>query len=142
MKKFIKIISMVLVVSTMFTSLALAADANDIMLLGNSDAFVQTSHTSDLDVDTGLYLYGADVIAKTGATSTYVSCVIQRRENGVYVNVPGSWISVSRQSDYASVGNQRYVTKGYWYRTQATYIVHINGQEYKVVDNSNQYWYG
>lgn len=34
-----------------------------------------------------------------------------------------------------------YVYKGYWYRTQATYIVTLNGQQYKIVNNSDQYWY-
>lgn len=142
MKILKKVLAVFLIGSMFVSAFASALNPNDIMVTSNSDAFDLTSHSSDLNTKTGLYKYGASVQAAVGATSTYVSCVIQRRENGTYVNVPGSWVSVSRQSDYASVGNQYYVTKGYWYRTQATYIVHINGQEYKVVDNSDQYWYG
>ena len=140
MKKYFRYVALCLVLSIFMSNVSLAVSEDAITLSNASDAFVQTSHTSDLDTDTGLYIYAADVIAKSGATSTYVSCVIQRRENGEFVNVPGAWLSDS-QSGFAAVGGQRYVYKGYWYRTQATYIVHINGQEYKIVNNSDQYWY-
>lgn len=130
-----------LIVCAMVTMATAAFDDGNISLLANSDAFEQTTLLSDFNSKTGYYLYGADVLAVNGATSTYVSCVIQRKENGTYTNVAGSWLSESNPDEYASVSGERYVTKGYWYRAQATYIVHINGQEYKIVKNSDQYWY-
>lgn len=142
MQRKIRVMAALLISVAMFFVNASAFDDSNIAVLSNSDAFDLISHTSDLNTSTGLFRYGADVLATSGATSTYVSCVIQRFQGGNYVNEPGSWLSQSKSGNYASVGGQRYVYKGYWYRTQATYIVHINGQEYKYVDNSDQYWYG
>lgn len=143
MNKKYKFVSLCLIVCVFMTSFCFAVDQDQVSVLSASDAFIQTSHTSDFNTSTGRCLYGADAIAKAGATSTYVSCVIQRdvKGNGVYENVPGSWVSTSEPGRYASVGNTMYVYKGYWYRTQATYIVTLNGQQYKIVNNSDQYWY-
>ena len=141
MKKKYRILSLILVMYIAMSSVCFAVDSSNISVMAESDAFDEITHISDFNFQTGLVKYGADVIALPGATSSYVSCVIQQDVNGSYQNVPGTWISQSKPGRYASVSNQWYVYKGYWYRTQATYIVHINGQEYKIVKNSDQYWY-
>ena len=140
-KKIIRAISLIMVICSLLSSQAFAINDSNLQKADESEAFVRTSHTSDPSASTGKYLYGADVIAQNGATSTYVSIVIQQRNSeGEYVDVPGTFRSSTKNGIYASVGDIWYVYGGYWYRTQATYIVTMGGKQYKVVDNSRQYW--
>lgn len=141
-KKISRLISLVMAVYCLFSTQVFALSEANIQRADESEAFISTSHTSDLNIKTGKYLYGADVIAQNGATSTYVSIVIQQRDNGEdYEDVPGTFRSCTSNGIYASAGNSWYVYGGYWYRTKATYIVNKGGKEYKVVEYSDNFWY-
>lgn len=71
----------------------------------------------------------------------YVATVIQRRVNGVWVNVSGSFDSATANGLYAIAGGQQYVEKGYWYRTENTFIAYKNGVQTKKVISSDMEWY-
>ena len=141
-KKITRLFSLALAVYCLFSTQVFALSDANIQRADESEAFISTAHTSDLNINTGKYLYGADVIAKNEATSTYVSIVIQRRANGEdYEDVPGTFRSSTSNSIYAYAGDVWYVYSGYWYRTKATYIVTLGGKEYKVVQYSDHFWY-
>ena len=141
-KKITRLFSLALAVYCLLSTQVFALSDANIQRADESEAFIQTAHTSDLNINTGKYLYGADVIAENEATSTYVSIVIQRRPNGgSYEDVPGTFRSSTSNSIYAFAGDVWYVYSGYWYRTKATYIVTLGGKEYKIVDYSDQFWY-
>ena len=141
-KKITRLFSLAMAVYCLLSTQVFALSDVNIQRADESEAFVSTSHTSDLNITTGKYLYGADVIAKNGATSTYVSIVIQQQANGEdFKDVPGTFRSCTSNGTYATADGTWYVYSGYWYRTKATYIVYKDGKEYKVVDYSDQFWY-
>lgn len=140
--KIVKGIAVFMALYSLLSIQAFALVTENIQTLDESEAFVRTAHTSDLSVETGKYLYGADLLAQDGASSTYCSIVIQQKNsNGEYVDVPGTFRSDYQLGRHATVGATWYVYSGYWYRTQATYIVIKDNKEYKVVENSDQFWY-
>ena len=139
-KKILRLVSLGMAAFCLFSTQVFALNDGNLQKADTSDAFVQTSHTTDLNMD-GKFVYGADVIAKQGASSTYCSIVIQQlQSNGEYIDVPGTFRSDFESGRYASVQDIHFVYGGYWYRTQATFIVNKDGKEYKVVENSEQYW--
>ena len=141
-KKITRLFSLAMAVYCLLSTQVFALSDVNIQRADESEAFVRTSHTSDLSTKTGKYLYGADVIAKNGATSTYVSIVIQQCANGGdYIDVPGTFRSCTSNGTYATADGTWYVYSGYWYRTKATFIVNKGGKEYKVVEYSDQFWY-
>ena len=141
-KKITRLFSLALAVYCLLSTQVFAISDVNLQRADESEAFIQTSHTSDLNINTGKYLYGADVIAKNDATSTYVSIVIQQQANGEdYKDVPGTFRSSTSNSIYTYAGGTWYVYSGYWYRTKATYIVTLGGKEYKVVEYSDNFWY-
>lgn len=141
-KKITRLFSLVIAICCLLSTQAFALNDSNIQKANESEAFISTSHTSDLSTETGKYLYGADVIAKNGATSTYVSIVIQQRANGEdYADVPGTFRSCISDGTYATADGVWFVPSGYWYRTKATFIVNKDGKEYKVEEYSNHFWY-
>lgn len=139
-KKIVKFVSLFMAVYCLLSTQVFALNDGNLQKADTSDGFVQTSHTTDLDLN-GKFIYGADVIAKQGASSCYCSIVIQQRNsNGDYVDVPGTFRSDYQLGRYASVQDVHFVYGGYWYRTQATFIVIKDNKEYKTVQNSRQYW--
>ena len=139
-KKTLRFVSVLMIICCLFSTQAFALNDENLQKADTSDGFVQTSYTVDLE-ESGRFLYGADVIAKKGASSTFCSIVIQQRNsNGEYVDVPGTLLSDYELGRYATVEGVRYVYGGYWYRTEATYVVIKDNKEYKIVKYSDQYW--
>lgn len=121
---------------------SMAASAAPNVNVARADgAIAGVGFTFDLNQSTGLVRYDASVTAVTSASNVYVATVIQRLSNGSWVNVPGTFLSKSVNGQYALVGDSTYVTKGYWYRTQNTFIATQNGVQTKKVENSDSTWY-
>lgn len=141
MRKFKKSIALALIVG-MICSIGAAAAGPIITVRGTNGHLSGVSYTFDFDVDTGYVIYDATTEGVTGVSNVYVAIVIQRYVNGQWVNVPGSFLSKTTSTyDIVSVASSRYVEKGYWYRSQATFVATKNGTQTRLVQNSDQYWY-
>lgn len=121
--------------------LGLAGAVADVNITSDSGSILVAGHTFELNASTGLVRYDASVTAVSGVSSVYVATVIQRKVNGSWVDVPGSFNSDTQSSNYAIAGGQWYVEKGYWYRTENTFIAYKNGVQTKKVIASDMEWY-
>ena len=139
MKKIKQKIAAILAVC--FVCAAFAYAAPNVQTTRANGNISSVSYTFDLNPSNGLVEYNARVIGVSGTTSTYVATVIQRLSNGSWVNVPGTFCSASESGTYAMTGGSQYVTKGYWYRTQNTFIATKNGVQTKEVIESETTWY-
>ena len=139
-RKIIRFVSLCMAVYCLLSTQVFALNDGNLQKADTSDGFVQTSFTADLDFG-GKFIYGADVIAKQGASSSYCSIVIQQMQsNGEYTDVPGTFLSDYDQSRYATVQGVHYVYGGYWYRTEATVVVIKDNKKYKTVKYSDGIW--
>lgn len=140
MQKLKKSIALTLIMC-LFCTIGAAATGPEITVRASNGYLSGVSYTFDIDLDTGYVMYDAQTEGVTGVSNVYVAIVIQRNINGKWVNVPGSFLSKSSNSEFVTVGSARYVEKGYWYRSQATFVATKNGTQTKEVKNSDQYWY-
>lgn len=139
-RKMIRLVSLFMATYYLLSTQVLALNDENLQRADTSDGFVQTTYTVDLE-ESGRFLYGADVIAKQGASSTFCSIVIQQKNlDGKYVDVPGTFLSDYELGRYATVEGLCYVYGGYWYRVEVTYVVIKDNKEYKTVKYSDQYW--
>lgn len=118
-----------------------ASAAPNLQTRSSAGNIFSANYGYDFNLDTGLLTYSASVVGFPGVESTYVASVIQRKMNGQWVNVPGSFRSQTSSNTYATVGTKQYVVKGYWYRTQNTYIATKGGVQTREVFNSGMKWY-
>lgn len=139
MRNLKKISALLVAFSLVFTVIAFAAP-NIQTMSDDGDIFV-SSYSYDFNINTGLLTYSASVTGVAGVDSTYVATVIQRLAAGGWTDVPGSFKSKTSSTNYAMAGNKQYVTKGYWYRTQNTYVATKNGVQTRDVLNSETKWY-
>lgn len=141
MKKLKKGIALTLIMCVL-CSIGAAAGGPNITVRAANGYLSGVSYTFDIDLDTGYVMYDAQTEGVTGVSNVYVAIVIQRYINGQWVNVPGSFLSkTTSSSNVVTVGSSRYVEKGYWYRSQATFVATKNGTQTRLVQNSDQYWY-
>ena len=142
MKTSRKFVALSLIFCLLFTVGASAINGSKVQMRSSDSGDISsTTHYSNLNTKTGFYEYSASVIGFNGSSSAYVAIVIQQDVNGTWTNVPGSFRSDTETGSYAGADGSRMVMSGYWYRTQATYIINKNGKESKIVENSDQYWY-
>lgn len=100
------------------------------------------TYTFEPNLKTGKIIYSASMVTEAGATNAFASTVIQRKVNGSWVNVPGTFFARIESGESVLVGSTKYVEKGYWYRTQSKFIAYRNGTSTTVVQNSGTTYYG
>lgn len=139
MKNLKKMSVLLIAISMMLTVVALAAP--NVQTTSDDGDIALSSYSYDFNTDTGLLTYSASVSGVSGVSNAYVATVIQRKISGEWVDVSGSFKSKTSSTNYAMAGNKMYVTKGYWYRTQNTFVVTKGGIQTREVINSEMKWY-
>lgn len=139
MKKVQRKVIAVLLVCCM--CLAFAGAVANINTASDGGSIAVEGYTFDLNTSTGLARYDASITGIPGVSSVYVATVIQKRVNGSWVNVSGTFDSATANGLYALAGGQWYLSKGYWYRTENTFIAYLNGVQTKHIVHSDMELY-
>lgn len=148
MKKIRSVLSFMLILSTLFSVSTYAYYEPKIRystpLPAGTDypyPIASRTRTFDLDKSTGIIAYEASVKGTGNVTKSEVSAVIQRHDGGNWVDVPGTSVTATSNSYFASFAKEYCVNKGYMYRMEVTYAVYVGSTKYVEVFETNSISY-
>lgn len=142
MKKIKFLFALVLSFSMIFALPAYALGTSNIQFSPRASSNVSSCTNSfDLNTKTGYAAYGAETAGVTNASKVTVAMVIQRRENGSWVNVSGTYMEASDKSNFVSIANARYVEKGYYYRLHSVHTATVGSTTSTELFDSNMVLY-